>query len=452
MPPARMQTIDPNVRCIFSLMKFKTTIFLLIVLACLTRSRAQAAPQTMWTVGTPIVSYWAGPGFPGGGGGPLNDAAAVQLKEGGWNLVWCREGELDVAERHGLRCQLSNALLVPASLDDPQKRAELDAFVARVRDHSALYSYFLTDEPSTAQFAGLGKLVAYLREKDPAHLAYINLLPTYASNEQLGAKGTPVAAYHEYLNQYLKAVKPQLLSYDHYQFATKSDLPDYFLNLAIMRRTALKAGIPFLNIVQAVTWTPTMRVPNEEEMRYLVYTTLAYGAQGITYFVYCYPKFKPGIALPDGTTTPVYDWLKILNRDFAAIAGQTQNLRSIGVFHAGMQPPGAVALPVSSGFRFNHDLSSKPFKRGKRVQGLLLGLFGPEDNHSSPSMALAVNLDYKKSARVTLRGPSDLDVFDPASGVWTSVGGDSVKMHLPPGGGKLVRVHSTAANYAALSH
>lgn len=432
--------------------KFKLIVFLVITLTCFTCSHAQDVPQTGWKVGTPIVSYWAGPGFPGGGGGPLSDAAAVQLKEGGWNLVWCREGELDVAKRHGLRCQITSTLLVSASLEDPQKRADLDAFIDRVRNHPALYSYFLMDEPGTGQFSGLGKLVAYLHRKDPAHLAYINLFPIYADNKQLGTIGDPVTAYQAYLNQYLKTVKPQLLSYDHYQFATKGDLPDYFLNLAIMRRTALKAGIPFLNIVQAATWTPTMREPNEAEMRYLVYTSLAYGAQGITYYVYRYPNHKPGIALPDGTTTPVYDWLKILNRDFAAIASQTQTLRSIGVFHAGMQPPGAVTFSASSGFTFYPAVSSMPFERGKRVQGLLLGLFSRGGRSSSPSMALAVNLDYEKDRKITLRGPTSLDVFDSASGEWTSAGGDSVELDLPPGGGKLVRVHSNARHTAVLPH
>jgi hypothetical protein len=47
-------------------------------------------------------------------------------------------------------------------------------------------AYFITDEPGAGAFPGLGKLVAYLRERDPAHLAYINLFPTYANEQQLG--------------------------------------------------------------------------------------------------------------------------------------------------------------------------------------------------------------------------------------------------------------------------
>ena len=95
--------------------------------------------------------------------------------------------------------------------------------IARVRHHPALYDYFITDEPSAANFPALGKLVAYLRERDPAHLAYINLFPTYANNEQLGTKGDTVTAYREHLRQYVDIVKPGLISYDHYQFSVKGD-------------------------------------------------------------------------------------------------------------------------------------------------------------------------------------------------------------------------------------
>ena len=152
-----------------------------LLLASVTAWTANSAPMGPWQVGTPIVTYWCGPA--------LTDAVATQMAEGGWNLVWCGEKEMDLAQRHGLRAQLTDGLLTPASLDDPKQREKLEALIARVRTHPALYAYFITDEPSAAQFPALGRLVAFLRERDPAHLAYINLFPTYASNAQLGNKG-----------------------------------------------------------------------------------------------------------------------------------------------------------------------------------------------------------------------------------------------------------------------
>ena len=98
----------------------------------------------------------------------LTDANAQQMAEGGWNLVWANSlAELDVAQAHGLRAMWTG------SLDD--------ATVNSIRNHPALYAYYVTDEPSASQFAGLAATVSRLRTLDPNHMAYINLFPTYAS-------------------------------------------------------------------------------------------------------------------------------------------------------------------------------------------------------------------------------------------------------------------------------
>ena len=401
----------------------------------------QGQAVSAWKLGRPIVTYWAGPA--------LTDAVAQQMAGGGWNLVWCTEKELDVAGRHGLRAQLQDPLLSPAALDNPAQREKLDALVARVRAHPALYSYFITDEPSVSGFPPLGRLVAYLRERDPAHVAYINLFPTYANNQQLGTQGDTVTAYREHLRQYLDVVKPALVSYDHYQFATAGDNAQYFLNLALVRQAAQQAGAPFLHIVQACTWAPSMRVPTGDEMRYLVYTTLAYGAQGISYYVYCCPGHTGGIALPDGTPTPIYPILKSLNREFVAIAAPLQTLRSLGVYHAGMTPPGAEPLPKDAPFRLDPVVPAMPYKPPERVRGILLGLFGPApqgNEPAKPTHVLVVNLDYQAGAVAGVVGPGDLESLDAAEGTWSPMPGRNMALRLPPGGGRLLRVREGPRN------
>jgi hypothetical protein len=365
------------------------------------------------------------------------------MAAGGFNLVWCTEKELDVAHRHGLRGQLQDGLINPAALQDPAQRTKLDALIERVRSHPALYAYFITDEPNATNFPALGKLVAHLRQKDPAHLAYINLFPTYASNEQLGNQGDVETAYRAHLRQYVDIVRPDLISYDHYQFTVKGDSPHYFLNLAHIRRAAMEARLPFLNIVQACTWTPSMRVPKGDEMRYLVYTSLAYGAQGISYYVYCWPGHTGGIANPDGSPTPIYDTLKTLNREFVAIARQLQPLRSLGVYHAGMLPPGSEPIPQRARFLLDPALPLKEFKPPEPAKGALLGLFGPVPRPGQAPVAthaLIANLDYETSQSFRLRGPSRLELFDACSGQWYPAGRRAAELRLPPGGGQLVRV------------
>ena len=413
-------------------------VIAVVGLVMISPSHAADGRPGRWKIGTPIVTYWAGPGHPGQ---PFSAAAARQMAQGNWNLVWAREPHLDTAGRHGLRVQLTDGLLSPASLDDPAKRAKLDALIERVRNHPALYSYHVTDEPGASAFPALGRLVAYLRQRDPAHLAYVNLFPTYANNKQLGTQGDTVTAYREYLRQYVEVVKPDLISYDHYHFKTRGDGDEYFLNLGMIRQAALDAKVPFLNIVQASTWTPSRRTPTGEELRWLAYTSLAYGAQGLSYYVYCHPPdYKPDwgqMTDPEGNPTPLYYAAKGINPEFAAIAAQLQPLRSLGAYHAGMIPPGAEALRADGLFRFDPPVPKMPYTPPQPLKGLLLGYFGPADR---PTHVVAVSLDYKQSVSATVTGPGPLQLFDPAVGTWRPAGGSRAELRLPPGGGTLLRL------------
>jgi len=416
----------------------KRSTFWTILISAVIAGGTNARGNDTWQIGTPIVSYWASPA--------ITAPVAKQMADGGFNLVCCStEQELNVAQQHGLRVQFHSGLIAPATLDNPAEKKKLDDLIEKVRNHPALYSYFVRDEPCTTDFAGLGRIVAYLRERDPKHLAYINLFPTYASNEQLGTKGDVETAYREHVKQFINVVKPALLSYDNYRFAVAGDLEQYFLNLGIMRQFALQSGLPFLNIVQSSSWDPSMRVPNGDEMRYLVYTTLAYGAQGISYYVYCCPNHKGGIALADGTPTPIYHALKTLNPEFVAIASQLQPLRSLAVYHAGMLPQGTVALPADAPFRVDPPVAAMPCENLKPVQGVLLGYFGTADQAAKPTHAVAVNLDHKASHTITLVGPGNLETFDATAKSWSSAGASRVPLQLPPGGGKLVRIEAAKA-------
>ncbi len=399
----------------------------LLIASC---AAAPAAETTAarWQVGTPIVTYWCGP--------TVDDRVARQMIEGGFNLVWCGEGQLDLAHRHGLRAMLTDGLLSPASLDNAEQRQKLEALIERVRQRPALYAYYIIDEPAAGQFAALGRLVSFLRERDPARLAYINLFPTYANNQQLGTQGDTVTAYREHLRQYVSVVKPALISYDHYQFRLKDDSKEYFLNLAMIRRAAQEAGTPFLNIVQACTWAPdTMRVPNTNELRYLVHTTLAYGAQGISYYVYACANHHGSLVGLDGNPGPLFHALRSYNPEFVAVAGQLQPLRSLGVYHTALKEAGCEALPPDSPFR------PIPSKSSLTARGFLLGLFGSQ---ATPSHAYVVNLDYRSEATVSLAGPDRLEVFNAANGQWAATSAAQAELKLAPGGGRLVRVVSPA--------
>ncbi len=407
---------------------FVCTAIALALLIALTGA-VVAAPST-WKVGEPIVTYYAGP--------TVTDDVAKMMKVGGWNTVWCDEGNLDIARKYGLRAMLHSGLFQPSTLDNPEQRAQLDSLIERVKNHPALYSYYLTDEPDASRFPGLGKMVAYLRERDPAHLAYINLFPVYASPEQLGTTGTPhEQAYRKHLQLYMDIVKPDLLSYDNYIFFKGHDGGSYFQNLGIIREFALKAGIPFLNIVQAASWEPNVRVPNANELRWLNYTTLAYGAQGISYYVFYAGGHEGMMVDANNKPTPLYRAARNINPEFAKIARELQKLDSIGAYHTGTIPWGAKALPWSNPFRISPPLTDKPAVDRIPVKGILIGCFGKDGKQTH---ALVVNTDYSKPIITTVEGPGKLDIFDIPTGTWKSTDMSAVELRLPPGGGKLVRL------------
>ncbi len=274
-------------------MKSKLFLILLIAVSCLPAQGAPSKPAKAWRQKQFLITFWSAP--------PATDEALARVAAEGFNLTWAPAEGLDVAAQHHLRAMLQSDLLRPEVLDDSAKRAQLDALIQRVKNHPALEAYFITDEPGAGAFPGLGKLVAYLRERDPAHFAYINLFPTYANEQQLGVSadaaerarvGYPqnyegvgtddktVLRYREHLKRYVEIVQPDLISYDHYHFLKSSDGKQYFLNLALIRLAALEARKPFLNIIQADTIEKSWRLPNANEMRFPIFPHMAYGGGG----------------------------------------------------------------------------------------------------------------------------------------------------------------------------
>lgn len=416
---------------------------------------------SLWKVGRPMVWYMQGPGAGGqasiwGDGYPqsvatdgelprfefISPAVAKKLADGGFNMMFVRNtDDLDWAHANGMRGMLYvhegeppwRNVLHPDALDDPAWLAKLDVLIDKVKNHPAMYGYISVDEPGTSEFPAYSKLVDYVRKRDPKHLFYINLFPTYASPGAQGTSGDKVTAYREYLHRFITEVKPDLISYDHYHMKKTNqayDGGDYFLNLVLVREATLKHGLPFMNVVQAASMGPGWRTPNADEGRFLAYTTLAYGGQGICQFVYNAwdgAEHWGGIENPDRSLTPLGIAAKQFHREFVAIGEQLQPLTSIHVHHLGGMPNGAVALPADAAFTVD-----------PRAGYLLFGYFGSGE---TVTHVLVVNLNYTSRVNTTVVGPAPLQVFDAATGIWHAASdGARAQISMEPGGGKLLRL------------
>jgi hypothetical protein len=356
----------------------RTAALLAITLIVLAGSAGAASGR--WRPKQIIVTFWCPP--------PATDEALARVASEGYNMTWLGAGELDAAQRHGLRAMVQDGLLTPATLDSPEQRAKLDAMIERVKNHPAMEAYFITDEPSALAFGDLGRLVAYLRERDPKHLAYINLFPTYANNQQLGTKGDTVTAYKEHLRLYMQKVKPGLISWDHYIFNVRGETDQYFLNLGLIRDEALKEKVPFLNIIQAAVWDPSVRMPVAEEMRWQVYTSLAYGARGISYFVYWTPEGMQGLYEQGKPRSLAADVAK-LNHEINALSPALMGLNTLSVYQTIPTPIGGETLPADSPV-------------GATGGEFVLGLFGEQRDVTA---FMVVNRDHRNAATATLTMP-----------------------------------------------
>ncbi|MDX2168191.1 MAG: hypothetical protein SF182_14040, partial [Deltaproteobacteria bacterium] len=309
---------------------------------------------------------------------------------------------LDVAARHGLRLMISDPrldLYDPAPADWPRG---VSAALAEYSAHPGLAGYFLVDEPGADRFADLAPVVAHLRLVDPAHLAYINLLPDYVSPL---AHGTPT--YEEYVRRYMEEVRPALLSVDYYPFRSGADRDSFFATLALMRAEALAAGVPWMLIVQAMPHGP-YRDPSEAEMSWQIFHALAFGARAISYFTYWTPVHVEGAAdwqfrrglVEHGVATDKLAQAARLNAQARAIAGALDDYGSLGVFDSA----GAWSVPPQLA---NAERPPLAVLAGGPVT---VGLFGAADGRRA---ALLVNQDYRRETRLLFGSPAAHVVLPP---------------------------------------
>jgi hypothetical protein len=153
------------------------------------------------------------------------------------------------------------------------------------------WGFQITDEPAVAAFPSVAKLVA--DAKAVGQMAFVNLLPNYASPAQLGAP-----SYGEYVQQFVQDVKPNMLSVDHYpDFGQPSQRNNkttagYILNLLALREASLSVTphIPFWNFFNAMPYGSASQFDiSEAELRWQAYTSLAIGSKGVLYFCYWTP-------------------------------------------------------------------------------------------------------------------------------------------------------------------
>jgi len=238
---------------------------------------------------------------------------------------------LKIAQKTGVKMIIA----CPELKTDPEKT------VNRFMHHPAVAGYYLRDEPGRKDFKDLGDWAKRIRALDDKHYCYLNLLPNYADENQLGVK-----TYREYVNIFIKEVPLQLLSFDHYPVigdSSGSIRENWYENLEIFSDEAAKANKPFWAFALTVAHGP-YPIPTLAMLRLQVYSNLAYGAQGIQYFTYWTPKYTPwnfhnGPITLESKRSEVYDKMKLMNSEIQNLSPVFLGAKLVSVAHTGKSIP-----------------------------------------------------------------------------------------------------------------
>ena len=224
--------------------------------------------------------------------------------------------QLDLCRKHDLRALV---LPTPYTMED-------------LPDGPECWGYMLRDEPSASNFSELRIEVDAFCLARPGKLALINLFPNYCDLNRLGT-----GSYEEYVAKFMEEVRPDVLCMDHYPlFKSGHDgRQAYCDNLDVMRRFSLANNVPFWNFFNTMPFGPHTD-PTEAQLRWQVYTSLAYGAKGVLYFCYYTPlgdEFPKGGAIigRDGRPTRHYDQAKRINAELKNLGQFLMKATSTGI-------------------------------------------------------------------------------------------------------------------------
>lgn len=274
-------------------------------------------------------------------------------------------------------------------------KALIDGPQLEVARDEACWGVLLTDEPGVAQFPELAKRADEVRTKVPGKFGYVNLFPNYASPAQLGT-----ATYDEHVARFVKEVKPEVLSMDHYPLMRPEadGRAAYLDNLAVMRKHSLEAGIPFWNYFYSMPFNDRLD-PTEAQIRWQIFASIAYGAKGVLYFCYWTPgkgaggagEFPKGGAIitAEGRKTRHYDEARRINAELKHWGPVLMQLTSLGVTRK--------------------DLAGTPVKSLSRVGGdpageFVIGHFKHADGRRA---VLILNHNYSFTAWPTVEFEAD---------------------------------------------
>lgn len=411
----------------------RTAAVVLVLLAL--SAQAMGREQVDYTkdrvsAGQFVIFPWGGmPAVdkPGNFWGSVSDMDQVMkdLWECGFNTTGFTEAaNIGSARKYGLSVIVRDDR-IPGPGTDAEAAEVAGQVAGTLKDDPSVLGFYLQDEPNTSAYPNLAKWARAIKAAAPGKLAYINLFPDYANMAQLGAKD-----YDDYLEQFVAACKPEFLSYDNYSlFEPDKFLVDRFYgNMEAIRACAMRHNLPWWNIVLGNAHF-TYIEPSQASIYVQVFSTLAYGGRGISYFTYFpvpHGNYRLTAIDPFMHKTATWDYIRLMNLQIHKLAPTYLKLKSVNVFHHPNVPKGCRGID-----------SSKLIAELQGGGDLLVGEFeGPE----KMPYVMVVNKSITNSTHLGVKfiGEGQVYVTNSYTGMDDAFGGEH--LWLAPGQGKLLHL------------
>lgn len=271
---------------------------------------------------------------------------------------------------------------------------QVDAYIARYAENPRLWGFKIKDEPDASLFAPIAGVNEKVVKRSPRKNAFINLYPAVGA-EMLGAKD-----YQTYVEDFVRTVNPQYISFDSYPVRQEKDgslsVSDmYFRSIETVADVARRSDRPFWSYI-LINKHGNYPTPSLATVRFQMFAALAYGAQGMAFYTYLVPNWdKKGenTATPidlDGRPTPTWDIVRKVNGEVNALADVFLGAKVKDVRLTGARLP--------QGTRRLRTLP-KPFRM---IEGYGEGLIVSHLQNNGKEYILLVNRDVEKPQNVRI--------------------------------------------------
>ncbi|MDO5580568.1 MAG: hypothetical protein Q4G69_05500 [Planctomycetia bacterium] len=276
---------------------------------------------------------------------------------------------------------------------------------APTKDDPAVLGYYLIDEPGTSLFPALAKLNRSIEKYAPGKLLYINLFPSYGA--ALGSdprRQLQADSFTEYLERYVQEVKPHYISYDNYMVEYSEDMSRkdraeiYWNDLMEVRRIAQKYKLPWWNIVSCLCIRKESSPPSPARFAFQAYTSLAAGANGLSWFICKSPGRSYSPLDEQNRKTLTWSYMREINEQILTLGTILCDYESTNIWFT---EPGSMKNLPKNPKKILNEIHLSWSKLGENIQdspSVMVGEFKARDG--SHEAIMAVNLNFGRSVKI----------------------------------------------------